>query len=38
MQLLLTNLIILLKLNYYDRTMISEFNYFIKVKLLCNYC
>jgi hypothetical protein len=34
MKLLLTNLIILLKLDYYDRTMIREFGYFIKVTLL----
>jgi ethanolamine transporter EutH len=34
MQLSLINLIILLKLDYYDRTMIREFKYFIKVTLL----
>jgi hypothetical protein len=34
MKLLLINLIILLKLDYYDRIMICEFKYFIKVRLL----
>jgi hypothetical protein len=33
-KLLLRNLIILLKLDYYGRTMIRKFKYFIKVKLL----
>jgi hypothetical protein len=28
------NLIILLKLDYYDITIVNKFNYFIKVKLL----
>jgi hypothetical protein len=30
-ELLFANLIILLKLDYYDRTMICEFKYFIKL-------
>jgi hypothetical protein len=34
MSLLLTNLIILSKLDYYDRTKIREFKYFIKIRLL----
>jgi hypothetical protein len=33
-QLLLTNLIILLKLDYYDVANVDKFNYFIKVRLL----
>jgi hypothetical protein len=33
-KLLSANLIILLKLDYYDKTMIREFKYFIKVRLL----
>jgi hypothetical protein len=32
MRVLLTNLIILLKLDDYDRTMIREFKYFITVR------
>jgi hypothetical protein len=32
-QLLLTKLIILLKLDYYDMTIVDKFNYFIKVRL-----
>jgi hypothetical protein len=34
MRLLLANLILLLNLDYYDRTKISEFKYFIKIRLL----
>jgi hypothetical protein len=34
MLLLLANLIILLKLDYYDVTIVDKFNYFIKIKLL----
>jgi hypothetical protein len=35
----LTNLIILLKLDYCGRTMIREFKYFVKVRLLLSdYC
>jgi hypothetical protein len=30
----LANLIILLKLDYYDVTIVDKFNYFIKVRLL----
>jgi hypothetical protein len=30
----LANLIILLKLDYYDKNMIREFNYFIKIRWL----
>jgi hypothetical protein len=33
MYLLFTNLIILLKLDYYDVTIVDKFNYFITVKL-----
>jgi hypothetical protein len=33
-ELLFANLNILLKLDYYDRTMIDKFKYFIKVRLL----
>jgi hypothetical protein len=33
-KLLLINLIILLKLDYYDVTIVDKFNYFIKVRLL----
>jgi hypothetical protein len=33
-ELLLTNLNILLKLNYYDKTIIEKFECFIKLKLL----
>jgi hypothetical protein len=33
-ELLLANLNILLKLNYYNRTIISKFKYFIKTQLL----
>jgi hypothetical protein len=34
MKLLSTNLHILLKSNYYDKTIIEKFKYFIKIKLL----
>jgi hypothetical protein len=34
MKLLLTNLNILLKLNYYDKTIIEKIKYFIKIQLL----
>jgi hypothetical protein len=34
LQLLLTNLNILLKLDYYHKTKIDEFKYFIKVRSL----
>jgi hypothetical protein len=34
MKLLLTNLNTLLRSNYYDETIIDEFKYFIKIKLL----
>jgi hypothetical protein len=34
MQLLLTNLIILLKLDAYDVTIVGKFKYFITVRLL----
>jgi hypothetical protein len=33
-ELLLTNLNILLRLNYYDETIIEKFKSFIKIKLL----
>jgi hypothetical protein len=32
-ELLLTNLNILLKLNYYNETVVDKFKYFIKVRL-----
>jgi hypothetical protein len=34
MKLLLTNLNILLKSNYYDETIFDKFKYFVKIKLL----
>jgi hypothetical protein len=34
MKLLLTNLNILLRSNYYDETIVDRFNYFIKIILL----
>jgi hypothetical protein len=34
MKLLLTNLNILLKFDYYDETIVDKFKYFIKIKLL----
>jgi hypothetical protein len=33
-ELLLTNLSILLKSNYYDRTIVGKIKYFIEIKLL----
>jgi hypothetical protein len=33
-KLMLTNLIILLKLDYYGATIVDKINYFIKVRLL----
>jgi hypothetical protein len=33
-ELLLANLNILLKLNYYNKTILDKFKYFIKTKLL----
>jgi hypothetical protein len=33
-ELLLTNLNILLKSKYYDKTIIDKFKYFIKIKIL----
>jgi hypothetical protein len=36
MKLLLTNLNILLKSNYYDETIVDKFKYFIKIKFLNN--
>jgi hypothetical protein len=38
-KLLLTNLNTLLRSNYYDKTIVEKFKYFIKIKLLLsNYC
>jgi hypothetical protein len=34
MKLLLTNLIILLKSDYYDVTIVDKFNYFINVSMM----
>jgi hypothetical protein len=34
MKLLSTKLIILLKLDYHDETIVDKFKYFIKIKLL----